>query len=416
MAVDTLEQRCINVLSRNFIERPITHSQLNKPELLDQIEARLDPDLDPFALARHVVSEQFWRRRLEQQQQQTPTDLIAHTCSSAKGAVLQSALQQVIEADDTERLAAIDLDVVVEHIFALRLTKIPLCIDLSTTLASLKNLTSLQIELGHAGISDDEAMALGKALPSIECLTSLSLTNCCLSDDCIQAMKDGMKSNTGPSSSSCLPPGLIALDVSDNKLTAGGLGILFDMMASSVKDGNKLNCVLSSFVAANNCIDEEGGRFLATDVLPAFTSLTFLNVKLNQLGDVGGEMIFRALQHQEHSDTVSNEKSQLQHICLAGNGLSSKTATALSELLGEDCIGALSFFDLSLNNLSSEDIVNVISAIEEKAHQNGTSRATCSLLQLDLRENPGHDGDGAGRIYDIVARIERDCSDVRVHV
>ena len=151
-------------------------------------------------------------------------------------AVLQSALQQVIEADDTERLAAIDLDVVAEHIFALRLTKIPLSIGLSTTLASLNNLTSLQIELGHAGISGDEATALGKVLPSIECLTSLSMTNCCLSDDCIQAMKDGMKSNTGPSSSPCLPPGLIALDVSDNKLTAGGLGILFDMMASSVKD------------------------------------------------------------------------------------------------------------------------------------------------------------------------------------
>ena len=404
------------MLSRNFIDRPITHSQLNKPELLDQIEARLDPDLDPFALARHVSSEQFWRRRLEQGQ--APTDLIAHTCSSAKGAVLQSALQQVIEADDTEKLAAIDLDAVVEHIFALRLTKIPLSIDLSTTLASLKNLTSLQIELGYAGISGDEAMALGRALPSIECLTSLSMTNCCLSDDCIQAMKDGMKSNNGPSSSSCLPPGLITLDVSDNKLTAGGSGILFDMMASSVKkDGNKGNCVLSSFVAANNCIDEEGGRFLATDVLPAFTSLTFLNVKLNQLGDVGGEMIFRALQQQqEHSDAVPNRRSQLQHICLAGNGLSSKTATALSELLGEDCIGALSFFDLSLNNLSSEDIVNVLSAIEEKAHRKGTSRTTCDLLQLDLRENPGHDGEGAGRIDDIVARIERDCSDVRVHV
>ena len=411
MAIDTLEQRCIDVLSRNFIERPITHSQLNKPELLDQIEARLDPDLDPFDLARHVVSERFWRRRLEQQ---APTHPIAHT-ASAKGAVLQSALQQVIEADDTERLAAIHLDVVAEHIFALRLTKIPLSIGLSTTLASLNNLTSLQIELGHAGISVDEATALGKALPSIECLTSLSMTNCCLSDDCIQAMKDGMKSNTGPSSSSCLPPGLIALDVSDNKLTAGGLGILFDMMASSVKDDNKGNCVLSSFVAANNCIDEEGGRFLATDVLPAFTSLAFLNVKLNQLGDVGGEMIFRALQQQELSDAITNGRSQLQHICLAGNGLSSKAATALSELLGEECSVSLSFFDLSLNNLSSEDIVNVLSAIEEKAHRKGT-RTTCSLLQLDLRENPGHDGEGAVRIDDIVARIERDCSDLRVHV
>ena len=411
MAIDTLEQRCIDVLSRNFIERPITHSQLNKPELLDQIEARLDPDLDPFDLARHVVSGRFWRRRLEHQ---APTHPIAHI-ASAKGAVLQSALQQVIEADDTERLAAIHLDVVAEHIFALRLTKIPLSIGLSTTLASLNNLTSLQIELGHAGISVDEATALGKALPSIECLTSLSMTNCCLSDDCIQAMKDGMKSNTGPSSSSCLPPGLIALDVSDNKLTAGGLGILFDMMGSSVKDDNKGNCVLSSFVAANNCIDEEGGRFLATDVLPAFTSLAFLNVKLNQLGDVGGEMIFRALQQQELSDAITNGRSQLQHICLAGNGLSSKAATALSELLGEECSVSLSFFDLSLNNLSSEDIVNVLSAIEEKAHRKGT-RTTCSLLQLDLRENPGHDGEGAVRIDDIVARIERDCSDLRVHV
>ena len=357
----------------------LTASSHNKPELLDQIEA-----------------------------------ISIHT-ASAKGAVLQSALQQLIEADDTERLVAIDLDVVAEHIFALRLTKIPLSIGLSTTLASLNNLTSLQIELGHAGISGDEATALGKVLPSIECLTSLSMTNCCLSDDCIQAMKDGMKSNTGPSSSSCLPPGLIALDVSDNKLTAGGLGILFDMMASSVKDDNKGNCVLSSFVAANNCIDEEGGRFLATDVLPAFTSLAFLNVKLIQLGDVGGEMIFRALQQQELSDAVTNGRSQLQHICLAGNGLSSKAATALSELLGEECSVSLSFFDLSLNNLSSEDIVNVLSAIEEKAHRKGT-RTTCSLLQLDLRENPGHDREGAVRIDDFVARIERDCSDVRVHV
>ena len=304
-------------------------------------------------------------------------------------------------------MAQIELDVIVEHIFALRLTRVPLSIDLSKTLACLKNLTFLEIELGADGMSDDEAMALGRALPSVENLTNLSMKNCRLSDDSIRAMKDGMKASSTCSTSSRLPPGLISLDVSSNKITAGGLGLLFDMLSSSeeAEDGsNTRSCVLSSFVAANNCIDEEGGRFLATDVLPVCTCLTHLNLKLNQLGDVGGQMILGALKER----TSCGGSFQLQQVNLAGNGLASKTAESLTQLLRENNNASLSSIDLSLNNLSSENIASILSAIEDKAGRQGAN-----ILRLDLQENSNNLGETTGHID--VARMERDCG-VRVYL
>ena len=403
--METLQEKCINVLSQNFCDRPIAcaTSQL-KPHLLQQVHERLSPELDPFVLARHVVSERYWRQRFEQQQQQQHTSALSAT---AKSLVLQAALQQVIEADDADSLAQIELDVIVEHIFALRLTRVPLSIDLSKTLACLKNLTFLEIELGPDGMSDDEAMALGRALPSVENLTNLSMKNCRLSDDSIRAMKDGMKASSTCSTSSRLPPGLISLDVSANKITAGGLGLLFDMLSPSeeAEDGsNTRSCVLSSFVAANNCIDEEGGRFLATDVLPVCTCLTHLNLKLNQLGDVGGQMILGALKER----TSCGGSFQLQQVNLAGNGLASKTAESLTQLLRENNNASLSSIDLSLNNLSSENIASILSAIEDKAGRQGAN-----ILRLDLQENSNNLGETTGRID--VTRMERDCG-VRVYL
>jgi hypothetical protein len=401
---ETLEQKCINVLSQKFHERPITCTQI-KPELLQQIYDSLGPDLDPFDMARHVVSERYWGRQERALSTATSTDIDSTALSTtAKSSVLQAALQRVIEADDVERMERIELDVVVEHVFALRLVKVPLSIDLSTTLTSLKNLTSLEIELGSAGMPLPNALALGKALPSVQYLTRLSMTNCCLSDDDIQVMKDGMKSITG-SPSSCLPPGLISLDVSDNKITAGGLGLLFDMLSPPVGDGNAGHCsVLSSFVAANNCIDEEGARFLATDILPTYTSLKHLNVNLNQLGDVGGEIILSAFWLHHNNGDGTCRRSQLQQVNLAGNGLASKTADSLTELLvGENGVGSLTLtsIDLSLNNLSSEDIANIFSAIE----RNASRRGDC-LLQLHLQSQENYCLDeAAGR--DDVARMER---------
>ena len=398
--METLQEKCIHVLARNFYERPVAcaTSQL-KPQLLRQIHERLSHNLDPFVLAKHVTSERYWQQQQQQQQQQHTPAL----STAAKSSVLQTALQQVIGADDADRMAQIELDVIVEHIFALRLTKVPLSIDLSKTLACLKNLTFLEIELGPDGMSDDEAMTLGRALPSVEYLTSLSMTNCCLSDESIRAMKDGMKT-----SSSRLPPGLISLDVSDNKITAGGLGLLFDMLLTSEEEGNNTrSCVLSSFVAANNCIDEEGGRFLATDVLPACTSLTHLNLKMNQLGDVGGQMILSSLQEHSSKKGSSGGSFPLQQVNLAGNGLASKTAKSLTQLLRGNNIAALSSINLSLNNLSSENIVSILSAIKDNAERRGTN-----ILHLDLQENSGL-GETTGRI-DVVG-MERDYG-VRVYL
>lgn len=361
-----------------FYERPVAcaTSQL-KPQLLQQIHERLSPDLDPFVLARHVVGERYWRQRLEQQQQEHNNSELLTT---AKSSVLQAALQQVIEADDAEKIERIELDVIVEHIFALKLTKVPLTVDLSKTLAYLNNLTFLEIELGPDGMSDEEAMALGRALPSAKYLTNLSMRNCCLSDDSILAMKDGMKSSSTGSTSSRLPPGLISLDVSDNKITAGGLGLLFGMLSPSPEEesSNIRSCVLLRFVAANNCIDEEGGRFLATDVLPVCTSLTHLNVKLNQLGDVGGQMILGALQEDTRKAGSSGGSFQLQQVNLAGNGLDSKTAESLAQLLRENNLASLSSINLSLNNLSSKNIVSILSAIQ--GNTGGEGQVYCTWI------------------------------------
>ena len=117
-------------------------------------------------------------------------------------------------------------------------------------------------------------------------------------------------------------------------------------------------------------------------------------------------MILSAL--KEHTRKIGSCGKSLQQVNLAGNGLASKTAGSLTELLRDDGIAELSSIDLSLNNLSSENITSILSAIKEKAGRRGAN-----ILRLDLQENSNNLGETTGRVD--VARMERDCG-VRVYL
>lgn len=243
--------------------------------------------------------------------------------------------------------------------FSLQLTRLPNHLDLRTTFGALKNLTSLDIQLGADGLSMNDASRLGSALSSANVLTSLCITNSCICDEAIKSLVQSLHAANGEDA---VASSVVHLDVSNNKISTPGLKML--LTAFAPPDG----CVLSSFVVANNFIDEEGGRFLQ-DVLRSCTSLVAFDLRLNKLKDEGGQMILDGLQGNE----------TLQHICLAGNGLASLAADALCSLLACTSL-QLNSVDISSNQLLKDDVTKIFTAVE-----NNNSR----LDLLDVRGNPG---------------------------
>lgn len=91
----TLARQCIEILAEHFCDSPVNVEEL-PPNLIDELMLHLGPNLDPYILARHIVSERYWKHRLADQQ--SHGSLLDHTCS--KGEALEYALQQSLEKGD----------------------------------------------------------------------------------------------------------------------------------------------------------------------------------------------------------------------------------------------------------------------------------------------------------------------------
>lgn len=142
--------------------------------------------------------------------------------------------------------------------------------------------------------------------------------------------------------------------------------------------------ILATLNVSNNKIRTEGGRSIGR-MLRTNKSLISLDVSLNRLEDEGGELLLDGLRHN----------CTLQFLNISSNELRSKSVAVLSKILEEEdpssslletnhiCISSLKEIDISSNELSDADVVQLSNAI----------KVNKKLLSFDLRHQ-GMNKDG----------------------
>ncbi|XP_069744095.1 dynein regulatory complex subunit 5 isoform X2 [Narcine bancroftii] len=126
-------------------------------------------------------------------------------------------------------------------------------------------------------------------------------------------------------------PALVELDLSHNLIGDVGAKALAKLL---------LHSGLQTLCLCDNSIAAFGAKAIAYKVR-RFSSLRCLNLRLNQIGDEGGEAIARAL-----------ATSSVEDINLASNELSERVATAISKVLMRN--QTLRGINLSCNNIGPE--------------------------------------------------------------
>lgn len=261
------------------------------------------------------------------------------------------------------------------------------------------------------GTQGCETSFLSEALQTTTYLCSLTLSNSQIDDDKIRILVAGLNKNSGRNDL-VLRNTLVYLDVSHNKITTDGLRLLaiyfLEEDCRNDHEGDtelgkvchKREPLLVNLNAADNCIHAEGGRTIGR-LLRNNKSLVNLDLRLNRLGDSGCQFVIEGL---KQNDT-------LKILNLASNGLASLSITTLSTLLkgfSEDLkinskgdraenysSNGLESIDLSSNDLSDDDLIILVSAVQHTHH----------LVALDLRQNRC-DGKASKNIEDALKSIK----------
>ena len=123
--------------------------------------------------------------------------------------------------------------------------------------------------------------------------------------------------------------------------------------------------ILATLNVSNNKIRTEGGRSIGR-MLWTNTSLISLDVSLNRLEDEGGQLLLDGLRHN----------CTLKILNISSNELRSKSVAVLSKILEEEdpssslletnhiCISSLEEVDISSNQLSDADVVQLSNAVK----------------------------------------------------
>ena len=159
-------------------------------------------------------------------------------------------------------------------------------------------------------------------------MVTLSLQDSFLNDDDVAIMfanDSGTANNT-----------IINLNLAHNNITSTGLGVIAKHFIASPAT------VLCSLNLMGNRLDIDA---TLTCALAENESLLSLNLRLNEIGDAGGQILVECL---EKNDT-------LQYLNLAGNVLSSRTAKALVRLLESKESSSLVEVDITSNPFSDKD-------------------------------------------------------------
>lgn len=204
---------------------------------------------------------------------------------------------------------------------------------------------AVTFKLDMIGFKQSDALSIQRVLKSCPSLKSLSLPGNRIDGDLLKAILAGLvKNNT-----------LTHLDLSHNKIGDDGaqaLGVIL----------SKKDVALKRIDLSDNAIRIDGAKALGT-ALGHNTSVEWLSLRLNRLGDSGGILFFDALR----------SNSTITSLNLANNQLGPEAARSIAEYLKES--SALTSICISGNDFK-----------EEGGNVLAESVAACSSLrEIDVR-------------------------------
>ena len=191
---------------------------------------------------------------------------------------------------------------------------------------------------------------ISRAVIACNCITSLVIQDCGLSDKSIEHMvADPTNFNS-----------LSNLDLSYNKIRCVGAACLAKTLLAP--NTSVLICVKIS----NNMIEKNGALAIGDAIRSNYT-LKYLDIKFNRLKDEGGAAILNCIR-----GNIS-----LTSLNLSSNALGNRTALAMKSMIEAQSI-QLKCLDMSLNEFSTEEINLIESTLNAKqVHQ----------LHVDFRLN-----------------------------
>lgn len=359
--IGSLTDRCIDVIVKNFADFPV-HEHI-PTRLLRRITARVSHSLNPEVAAAYIFDDDYWKMRCYQNKF-AEGDVIEHVALSWKQFYFEAYLRQTLEDHSEGELSDTSTATMLEsiaayqdYIFSLKLRVMVGRLDMHAICSKLPNLTQLNLSYGakKAGMQFDrmlfgmkisDANSLQQLLSHGLNLTSLTLQSNLIDDDLLRILLTGLTENRH----------ITHLDLSHNKITNHGIRMLTKILEEN-------GSVLTSLMIANNQIHAEGGRHMGR-LLQAGSSLTYLDMRLNFLGDKGGCALFEGL--------VNNQA--MMKLILSANSLQAQAAAALANVLEhpESCVQVV---DVSSNHFQVGDLIRIKQSIQ-------SNRA---LTSVDLR-------------------------------
>ncbi|XP_067883853.1 dynein regulatory complex subunit 5-like [Heterodontus francisci] len=378
--VPLLSDLCINHIVQNFAEHPLLNELLEKHKR--KVLAKISTNIPLQVTANLVSDEGYWRRCCVECWEVCDTSSYG---GSWKRMFFERLLKNIIEffVPDTT-----DIKVVLELVplcrdFVKKLDIAQLLppvkqfpetvddessdagsdsdvngpsmdhFDFSILLSKLTSLEELHVTYGvkDCGMNFEwniflftyqDCFSLAKAIHSCKTLKVLKLPRNRIDDEKLRVLVKYMLNH----------PSLVELDLSHNLIEDNGAKVVAKLLHKTKLE--KVNL-------CNNRISAYGARAIAYKVR-RFSTLKSLNIRLNQIGDEGGEALARALM-----------KSSVEEINLASNELTESVAIIFSELLMKN--QTLTSIDLSCNNLGLEG---------GKQLQEGMSKNR-TLMEFDLR-------------------------------
>lgn len=271
-----------------------------------------------------------------------------------------------------------------DYVFRLVLRELPSHLDLELITSRLPNLSALQLSYPprHVGLAYDQrdqgmrqadADAVVRCLKTTDILTSLSLPSNAIDDGILAILMQGLLANRT----------VTHLDLSHNGVGDMGCGLLCKMLL-----GGSAACVITSVRLADNSIGPRGGEAIGA-VLRRSDALVHVDLRLNQLGDVGGAAVMAGI-------AACNSRT-LTSLSMANNNVGGQTAAAFAGVLASPSC-ALTSVDLA-GNAIDEDGAQLIRSALQQGHGS-------SLCSLDLRANTGIRADTVAAITALVRANE----------
>jgi Ran GTPase-activating protein (RanGAP) involved in mRNA processing and transport len=200
-----------------------------------------------------------------------------------------------------------------------------------------KSLAVLRLKKNRFGCSPSAVRCIAEGLRENKSLRSIDLSHCRLGDQGVSVLANGL----GTSNKT-----LKDLFVSDNQITATGLGVLLDLV------GNKLS--ISKLDLAGNPLGTEGANVLANALARnTIPHLKKVWIERCRVGDDGLERIALALE----------QNSTLEVIALQGNVFGEPGLTALANSLPN--IQTLNYLDLTWNAIFSSCMPILMKGLRE---------------------------------------------------